>query len=119
MVSSLSPCCIFCSRAGDLASRSPLRGPLVYADRVIQVKQGMRGKPGGPLFPPCPLVALKAQASYPDACHKSFQGGSWTAGGSTRPSMGPVKLARTTSSRAKFWLPVNNRKFTGDFSAVG
>jgi len=29
--------------------------------------------------------------------------------------MGFVGLARTTNSRAKFELPVNNRKFTGDF----
>jgi hypothetical protein len=72
----------------------------------------MRGTPaGGPTFS-TPLVALKAQASYPDACHKLLQGsaGQWAFD----EAFDGVRRAcvRTTNSRAKFELPVNNRKFT-------
>src|SRR6202035_2426923 len=74
MVSSLSPCVYFVLATAIWPAGALGGGLFVYADRVTQVKRGVRGKPGGLTFS-TPLVALKAQASYPDACHKSFQGG--------------------------------------------
>src|ERR1700730_9663621 len=78
MVSSLSPFIYFVLEPALWPAGALGGGLFVYADRVTQVKRGVRGKPGGPTFS-TPLVALEAQASYPDACHKSFQGGAGLA----------------------------------------
>src|ERR1700730_8321054 len=47
MVSSLSPCVYFVLATAIWPAGALGGGLFVYADRVIQVKQGMRGKPGG------------------------------------------------------------------------
>ena len=113
MVSSLSPFIYFVLEPAIWPAGALGGGLFVYADRVTQVKRGVRGKPGGPTFS-TPLVALKAQASYPDACHKSFQGGD---SGRFDEAFDGVRrpCAHTTNSRAKFELPVNNRNLQGIF----
>src|SRR3984893_7411085 len=47
MVSSLSPCVYFVLATAIWPAGALGGGLFVYADCVIQVKQGMRGKPGG------------------------------------------------------------------------
>src|ERR1700730_16840983 len=117
MVSSLSPCVYFVLATAIWPAGALGGGLFVYADRVIQVKQGMRGKPGGVHIFHLVRSSPQGAGELSRCMSQIIPRRSWT-GGSTTPSMGLVRLARTTNSRAEVGLPVNNRKFTGDSSEL-